>query len=53
MEELRIIGYIAAGLLVLYLGLRFLAERAVKKVVRTELDSVVNSDRYKVKGRFE
>jgi hypothetical protein len=52
-EELRIVGYVALGLLILYAGLRFIAERAIKRLVKTELDTVIVSDEFKPKGRFE
>jgi hypothetical protein len=52
-EELRIVGYVALGLLILYAGLRFIAERAIKRLIRTELDTVIVGDEFKPKGRFE
>ena len=52
-EELKIVGYVALGMLILSAGLRFIAERAIKRLVKTELDSVVENDAFKVKSRFE
>lgn len=52
-EELKVAGYVALGLLILYAGLRFIAERAVKRLIKTELDAVIVSDEFKPKGRFE
>lgn len=52
-EELRIVGYVALGLIAIYVSLRLLAERAVKRLIRSELDSVVSGDEFKTKGRFE
>jgi|GEM_PF-3841663 len=52
-EELKIAGYIAIGVLVLYAGLRFITERAIRRIVKTELDSVIESDNFKVKSKFE
>lgn len=52
-EELKVVGYVALGLLILYAGLRFIAERAIKRLIKTELDTVIVSDEFKPKGRFE
>ncbi len=48
----RIIGYVALGLLVIYLALRFMEQYAFKKIVRAEVEHVLNSDEHKVKGRY-
>lgn len=51
--EYKIIGYVLIGLLALYLGVRLLGQYAFRKLVQAELDHVVTSDDYKVKGRYE
>ncbi len=52
-EELKVVGYVALGLLMLYAGLRFIAERAVKRLIKTELNAVIVGEEFKPKGRFE
>lgn len=46
------IGYVALGLLAIYLTLRFMEQYAFKKIARTEVEHILNSDEHKVKGRY-
>lgn len=51
--EYKIIGYILLGLLGLYVAFRMLGQYAVNKLIRSEMEHVVVSDKFKVKGRYE
>jgi len=51
--ETKIIAYIALALLVIYLAMRFMEQYAFKKIVRAEVEHVLNSDEHKVKGKFQ
>ncbi len=45
-------GYIALGLLAVYLAVRAAGEYAVKKLIRAEFEHVLTNDEHKAKGRF-
>jgi hypothetical protein len=51
--EYKIIAYIALTLLAVYIIVRAMGEIALKKLIRTELDHVVNSEEHKVKGKYQ
>ena len=51
--DYKIFAYIGIGLVIAYLALRLMGQLAVTKLVRAELDHVVNHDDHKVKGRFQ
>jgi len=53
MIEYRTVGYIALALITIYIALRMFGQHAINKLVKAELDHVVHSDKYKVKGRYE
>jgi hypothetical protein len=50
--DYRAIGYVALGLLALYLALRLMERYALQKIVQVEYEHVLNSDEHKVKGRY-
>jgi hypothetical protein len=50
--DYKIYGYVALGLLAVYLAIRAAGEYAVKKLVRAEFDHVLNHEEHKVKGRY-
>jgi hypothetical protein len=50
--DYRTIGYIALGMLALYMTLRLIERYALRKVVQVEYEHVLNSDEHKVKGRY-
>ncbi|MBW2970479.1 hypothetical protein KY319_05135 [Candidatus Woesearchaeota archaeon] len=51
--EYKIIGYVLLGLLGLYVAFRMLGQYAFSKLIKSEIEHVVDSDKFKVKGRFE
>jgi len=51
--DYSILAYLALGLLGLWIIRGFLGQLAFKRLVQSELDQVVSSDKHKVKGRFE
>jgi hypothetical protein len=50
--DYRAIGYIALGMLALYITLRLMERYALRKLVQVEYEHVLNSDEHKVKGRY-
>jgi len=44
---------VAIGLLVFYIAFRVFGSKKVEKPYQQHLDKILNSDEYKVKGRFE
>lgn len=51
--DYRAIGYIALGMLALYIALRLMERYALRKLVQVEYEHVLNSDEHKVKGRYQ
>ena len=51
--DYKIYGYIALGLIAVYLAIRLAGQWAINKLIRTEFEHVLNSKEHKVKGRFE
>lgn len=51
--EYKILGYIALGLLGVYIGFKLLGQYAINKLIRAEFDHVINSNEHKVKGRYD
>jgi len=51
--EYKIYLYIAMGLIGIYVAMRMAGQWAVNKLVQAELESVLNNDENKVKGRYE
>jgi len=52
MMEYRIIGYIALGIIGAYIVLRIVGQLAFKKIIRTELETVLHDEKHKVKGKY-
>lgn len=51
--DYKIVGYIAAILLTIYIAIRLAGQWAVNKLVRAEFEHVLNHENHKVKGRFQ
>jgi len=52
--DYKIITYVALGILaVAYIISRIVSQLAVRKIIRAEYESVLNSDENKVKGRYQ
>ncbi|MEM3154398.1 MAG: hypothetical protein QW165_02395 [Candidatus Woesearchaeota archaeon] len=51
--DYRIIGYVALGMLALYIGFCLMERYALRKLAQMEYERILNSDEHKVKGRYE
>ena len=48
----KVFGYIGLGMIIGYVILRIAGQFAFRKLVREEVDQVLNSDECKVKGKY-
>jgi len=51
--DYRIIGYVALGVLALFIVRRLTIRWLINKFIRAEMNHVLNHPDFKVKGRFE